>query len=170
MFDHEIPLSKAGPVTIIHGPNGFGKTVILRMIAALAEGTTSTFEHVPFKEFCLTLDDGTARIIRRHTDESDSGKPRIRLESLSRDSEGNIVIVSPSLEHPEVPRNILTQVDRHVPRLQLEGNVWRDPQTGRRYTLTEVLARYPKAGSAIPSRLVKKLLGRACCLSPTTLS
>src|SRR5438094_3360285 len=94
IFDHEIPLHSSERVTIIHGPNGFGKTVILRMIAALAEGTTTTFEHIPFTEFCVTLDDGSARIIRRHfTEEPESGKPRVRLESLVRDIKGKTITV-----------------------------------------------------------------------------
>ena len=43
VFDHEIPLENVDRVTIILGPNGFGKTVMLRMVAALVEGTTSIF-------------------------------------------------------------------------------------------------------------------------------
>jgi len=157
VFDHEIPLNSSERVTIIHGPNGFGKTVILRMIAALAEGTTSTFEHIPFTEFCVTLDDGTARIIRRYAEESDSGKSRVRLESLARDSKGNTVILSPSLIQPEIPRSILNQVDRHVPILRLEGDTWLDSSDGRRYSLAEVLARFPKAGAAIPKKYRPRL-------------
>lgn len=64
LFDHEIPVHSAERVTIIHGPNGFGKTVMLRMIAALAEGDPSIFETTPFSEFRLTLQDDTARVIR----------------------------------------------------------------------------------------------------------
>jgi predicted ATP-binding protein involved in virulence len=43
VFNHEIPINSAERVTIIHGPNGFGKTVTLRMIAAVAEGTNLDF-------------------------------------------------------------------------------------------------------------------------------
>ena len=33
-FDHTIPLHEGG-ITIIHGPNGFGKTMMLRIIEAI---------------------------------------------------------------------------------------------------------------------------------------
>ncbi|MCY4539533.1 MAG: AAA family ATPase [Chloroflexi bacterium] len=35
MFDHEIPLNQESRITIIHGPNGVGKTVFFRLIHAL---------------------------------------------------------------------------------------------------------------------------------------
>jgi predicted ATP-binding protein involved in virulence len=76
VFDHEIPLQNPDRVTIIHGPNGFGKTVMLRMIAAVIEGETSIFEQTPFTEFGVTLDDGTGLSIRRHVStEPERGKP-----------------------------------------------------------------------------------------------
>jgi len=35
LFDHVIPLNMDERITIIHGPNGYGKTAILRMIAGI---------------------------------------------------------------------------------------------------------------------------------------
>jgi ABC-type transport system involved in cytochrome c biogenesis ATPase subunit len=49
VFNHEILINTTERVTIIHGPNGFGKTVMLRMIAAVAEGTTSIFQQTPIR-------------------------------------------------------------------------------------------------------------------------
>lgn len=57
-FDHSIPLTHADRVTLIHGPNGLGKTMMLKMIAALLDGRTQIFERVPFDEFIVCLDDG----------------------------------------------------------------------------------------------------------------
>jgi len=34
-FDHDIPMKMDDRITIIHAPNGFGKTAILRMIHGL---------------------------------------------------------------------------------------------------------------------------------------
>ena len=65
IFDHEIPLRSAERVTLIHGPNGFGKTVMLRMIAAFFQGDTSVFRHTPFDEFAVAFDDGSSYTVRR---------------------------------------------------------------------------------------------------------
>ena len=48
-FDHSIPLINPDRVTIIHGPNGYGKTVMLKMITSIIRGDTSIFEHVPLQ-------------------------------------------------------------------------------------------------------------------------
>ena len=44
MFDHEIPLNQESRITIVHGPNGVGKTVLLKMIDSLFN---YEFRHVP---------------------------------------------------------------------------------------------------------------------------
>lgn len=65
LFDHEIPLNREERITIIHGPNGFGKTIVLRMIAALASGQYSIFEEVPFETFSIEVDAGQRLVVER---------------------------------------------------------------------------------------------------------
>ena len=57
MFNHTIPLNLDERVTIIHGPNGYGKTMLLRMIHALASKGKST-QIAPFEQFIITWTDG----------------------------------------------------------------------------------------------------------------
>jgi ATPase subunit of ABC transporter with duplicated ATPase domains len=141
VFDHEIPLQNRDRVTIIHGPNGFGKTVMLRMIAAVLEGQTEIFEQTPFDEFSLTLDDGTARIVRRHVStEAERNKPRVRLELQTRDDKGHIETVSQSLETGEVPQGVLERIDSNVPSpYMLTAGGWQIRSEGHLYTLGEIL-------------------------------
>ena len=35
MFDHEIPLNQESRITIVHGPNGVGKTVLMELVHSL---------------------------------------------------------------------------------------------------------------------------------------
>jgi predicted ATP-binding protein involved in virulence len=58
LFDHEIPLNLGERITIIHGPNGFGKTIVLRMLAALISGKYDLFREVPFETFAVESDEG----------------------------------------------------------------------------------------------------------------
>ena len=58
IFDHEIPLNLESGVTIIHGSNGVGKTIILEMIRALLSGTSEIFLRVPYEEFSLAFQSG----------------------------------------------------------------------------------------------------------------
>ena len=60
IFDHEIPMDKPEGVTIIHGPNGYGKTVMLKMISAACEGDAEIFKSSPFEESKIESADGSA--------------------------------------------------------------------------------------------------------------
>jgi predicted ATP-binding protein involved in virulence len=64
MFDHTIFLNVDERITIIHGPNGFGKTAILRLLDTLFSQSTgsqsnSALRTIPFEEFRVCFDDGT---------------------------------------------------------------------------------------------------------------
>lgn len=59
IYDHSISLRVDERVTIIHGPNGVGKTVILKLLAALFSGRLHEFGRVPLDRFEVQLTDGT---------------------------------------------------------------------------------------------------------------
>ena len=56
VFDHEIPLNQDSRITIMHGPNGFGKTILLTMLNGLFNSSYRVFKEVPFEEFRVYLD------------------------------------------------------------------------------------------------------------------
>ncbi|MBA4312721.1 MAG: excinuclease [Chlorobiaceae bacterium] len=58
IFTHEIGLKSDERITIIHGPNGVGKTVILTMINSFFCGRYGIFQSIPFEEFSIAFDDG----------------------------------------------------------------------------------------------------------------
>jgi predicted ATP-binding protein involved in virulence len=75
LFDHEIPLNLDERITIIHGPNGFGKTIVLRMVAALISGEYSLFSEVPFASFTAESDSGLQlQVDRKEVPERDEAK------------------------------------------------------------------------------------------------
>ncbi len=48
MFDHEIPLNQESRITIVHGPNGVGKTVLLRLVHGLFNYDYMYIASIPF--------------------------------------------------------------------------------------------------------------------------
>ena len=64
-FDHEIELSSDDRVTIIIGPNGFGKTMILRILNALFNSSTRSLENLPFQRLEISFDDSSALSVNR---------------------------------------------------------------------------------------------------------
>ncbi|MGH9832243.1 MAG: AAA family ATPase, partial [Blastocatellia bacterium] len=73
VFDHSIPLNLEERITIIHGPNGFGKTALLRLIDGLFNSGYSHLRSIPFTEFCVEFDNRSSlRVEKSRTD--DGGK------------------------------------------------------------------------------------------------
>ncbi|MDE2821441.1 MAG: AAA family ATPase [Chloroflexota bacterium] len=69
IFDHEIPLNQDSRITIIHGPNGVGKTVLMRMIDGLLRRDYQVFVEVPFKEFKVQTDNDEEYKVSKQPDE-----------------------------------------------------------------------------------------------------
>ena len=52
IYDHDIHLKLDNRVTLLHGPNGVGKTVVLGMIDALLGRGLGYIRGIPFSRFC----------------------------------------------------------------------------------------------------------------------
>lgn len=74
VFDHEIPLHQDPRITILHGQNGVGKTVVLRLLHGLLSGHYAALRSVPFTSFAIELDDGSE--VRVEKIEAPSAPPR----------------------------------------------------------------------------------------------
>jgi len=69
LYDHEIPFNLTDRVTILHGPNGVGKTTVLRMIDDLATFDFAVFIEVPFRVWRVVLEGGGSIEVRHGGDE-----------------------------------------------------------------------------------------------------
>jgi len=59
-FNHSIQLNTEERITIIHGPNGFGKTALLRLVDGLLNLHYSQLRSIPYDEFRVDFDDRSA--------------------------------------------------------------------------------------------------------------
>lgn len=69
IFDHVIPLNMDERITIIHAPNGLGKTAILRILNGFFNNRYSELRSIPFRKFQVEIDDGNFIEIVRNTEE-----------------------------------------------------------------------------------------------------
>ncbi len=60
IFDHTISLNTEERITIIHGPNGFGKTILLQMLNGLFNSRFAQFRSIPFRKFEVRFEEGSA--------------------------------------------------------------------------------------------------------------
>ena len=64
IYDHRIDLNLRDRVTLLHGPNGVGKTSVLRMVDALLRNDFACFKRIPFARFLLGFADGSTLELR----------------------------------------------------------------------------------------------------------
>lgn len=141
IFDHEIPLNQESRITIIHGPNGFGKTTLLSMIHGLFNGNLWVFYDVPFGEFCAELDTGIRIIVVRDKSDSDSEESRL---TIMRESDGKSVGKPYDLTGRTDYRGRIQSVAASKPDLNhVQSDLWLDFDTGAVSTTQELLDVYP---------------------------
>ncbi|MEC4868685.1 MAG: AAA family ATPase, partial [Jaaginema sp. PMC 1078.18] len=78
IFNHKITLNNEERITIIHGPNGFGKTAILRLIDGFFNSHYFKLRKIPFSQFEIKLSNNeTIEIVKELTDYKNSSSPEI---------------------------------------------------------------------------------------------
>lgn len=139
LYDHEITLKHDERVTILHGPNGVGKSVLLRLIASYFNGQFQEFTHLPFSIFEMDLTDGSSVSIT-YNDSPKGASTRGALEF--RISNGASPI---SFEMPVTVASdrVATQIERSSPFLSKVGDgLFIDMRSSQRLTSEEVIERY----------------------------
>jgi predicted ATP-binding protein involved in virulence len=157
-FDHTIPLTNNDRITIIHGPNGFGKTVMLKMIAALVENDIGYFMSIPFTEFRILLFDGSIGVIRRVFDDDDKRKlPKIEISLV--DANGMSLRTNRDLKIAAIPKQFLDHIDNMVPSPYTRSrDGWINRTTGEFMSLNDIMEIFPNLKKNLPKKFRKNIL------------
>jgi predicted ATP-binding protein involved in virulence len=90
IFDHEIPMKLEEHITIIHGPNGYGKTIILKLLNALFNYRYRIISNIPFKELSIEFDDSSTfwlkKNIESNKNKEENNKYDLKFEYVEPDS------------------------------------------------------------------------------------
>lgn len=147
VFNHEISMFVDDRITIIHGPNGFGKTTILKMVDALFNSRFYSLSTIPFKEFKVIFDNESIIKVTK-SGKTDSKTKSHRVSQLiitytQNDTNEELSFQTNrvrDIEDIEFPMSI---IERTVPQLTRVGaNVWRDMVDDEILPLEEVIERY----------------------------
>ena len=162
-FDYHIPLNTSDNITIIHGPNGCGKTWILKLVNAIFSLDYSTIGSAPFGAIEVLFSDGGHFTVRRQVEEhSYFYDPSIRFrpqgprrttlkfnyhsKRTKRPKEFSMPIGS--FSRTRLSNQQMLQIRREFPQLrQIGASRWRDLSMGAILTTEEVTERY---GRVIP--------------------
>lgn len=145
-FTHEIPLHLKDHVTIIHGPNGFGKTMILRMINAFFNHAPIALANIPFRKLCLDFDDRSVVSVHRKKREGikEQGDVKTDIE-ISYTKRGKTPLRFTPKSHIDLEqlRFPVGMIENLIPELdQVGAQIWRHRGMGVMLSLEEVLDRY----------------------------
>lgn len=151
IFDHAIPLNTNERITIIHGPNGFGKTAILRILNGFFNSRYSELRAIPFDRFQVEFDNSQIIEIERNSKGfQETGRVEIVFHFHKPKSKSLFfpleqVKVSPDMSFP------VGVLDDVVPGLErIDARKWLFIPTEEILSLEEVVERF---WDSLPTRL-----------------
>ena len=167
MFDHEIPLNQESRITIIHGPNGVGKTALMRMVYGLLRRDYQVFVELPFKEFSIITKNGAKcgefRVVKKNfeerNDEDNSDEDNSDEDNSDDEARTNYPFeishyrsgklkegpISPRRFREDDPRErrLISRTLQRMHGLEhLGSNRWLDPRIGDIMSMQEAVEKY----------------------------
>ena len=140
-YDHDIHLNLNDRVTLLHGPNGVGKTVILELIRALLEGHFDYIWRIPFSRLSLSFHDGS--MIELLANHGTDGDDRPHLLTLTR----NGMRESASVGRPSRAAFIAANFEYLHPHPNI-AHTWVDIRDGEVLSSSQVVSRYGRVLSS----------------------
>lgn len=149
IFNHEIPLNMDDRITILHGPNGFGKTIILTMLNDFFHSRYFVFKKTPFSEFRIDFDNNSSIKIIKNIDDSENENEKNNLTlkfqenhstpeefTLNLNKRNSRFEIEKKLPIINILDDIIPELDRIGPRS------WLYIPTGEELSLEDVLERF----------------------------
>lgn len=147
LYTHQVTL-KEDRVTVIHGPNGVGKTVLLKLTDGFLRGRYNEIVRVPFKTFEILFDNNSVATVAIEHEAGGPKKVHVTFEPSAQPAE-TITLEGESLNTDRIAQ----QVAEASPYLSQVGpEVWVDRRTDEVLSVDEVVAR---ASEFTPKELKK---------------
>lgn len=135
-FNHVIKF-KDENITIVTAPNGYGKTICLKVIDSIFNRKLSFLCDLQFRTIELYTSNGTLEITKSNDDE------RSRSITLGHSNESESHEYSREFELSKSKKLSIHGIDIHVPFLQRVGpREWEDHRTEEIYTFEEVIENF----------------------------
>ncbi len=157
IFNHTVPLNYDEHITLIHGPNGFGKTILLSIINSLFNTEYSKLRHIPFNKVTLLFDDDCVLQMDKITQCNLEGNlihdenANIMLRYLKNNEViGEHILTPLKLSSFREVRNFLLH---EIPGLdRIDSETWIYYPTGEQLSFEAIVYRFR---NSIPSELIK---------------
>ena len=136
LYDHHVTLNEER-VTVIHGPNGVGKTVFLKLTNAFMRGRYVEMARVPFRSMEVLFGDDSLAIVETEGDSVPWKRMRLSLISVNGEKQSSIV-EGEVLNSQKIVRQI---VEAHPFISQVGPEEWVDRRTEEVFGFEELSLR-----------------------------
>lgn len=141
-YSHDVPLHLDERVTIIHGPNGVGKTVLLRLTAALLSGRFTQFSSIPFTTFEVSLSDGSTYGVKKPAADGEDKQDISALFYWRNDNDDIQEFSVKGGDQSDIFR-LAARIESEVPWLiRFASNQYADRRTEEALTAWDVVSKY----------------------------
>lgn len=153
IFNHIIPLNLDEKVTIIHSPNGFGKTAILKLLNDLFSQKNRALRTTPFNEFRVDFEDGSYFRVTSNFENASEDSPKNKAkkdftrkitfyfrEHDNGERNFSLKTLSTRTFRDTFPYSVIEHVIPEADRIGV--NSWRMTSTGEILSVEEILERY----------------------------
>lgn len=147
LYNHDVELRIADRVTILHGPNGVGKTALLRLIAGLFTGRYSDFTKYRFARLGVELTDGSSITVQPSDKHGSSERNEFELKISHEISGKKTQIAEVDLGGGDIAGWAARYASEDPYLMHLSEDRWYDRRSGDELTAVEVFHRYGEAGS-----------------------
>lgn len=151
IYDHHFNLELDERVTLLHGPNGVGKTTILKMVDALLTERFGYLRTVPFDRLRLGFQDGAELEVRKDSAEDDPDVGTVRLMA-------NGQWISESIRFTASRAEAIAAQNEYL--MPAGDNTWVDLRDDEWLTEAEVVRLYSPRYPSEPSRTTAPPAGK----------
>ena len=143
VFNHEIPLNTKDHITIIHSPNGYGKTILLSLVNAIFSSQYQKLRSIPFNELSIYFDNKSNLCLKRN-----GSVEKIKKKKLENEEQLTIALYKPPSKPKIHPASFYIETDdltRYFFEVGLEratDRTWLYLPTEEELTFTEIFNRF----------------------------
>ena len=143
IYNHRVVLNADERITIIHGPNGVGKTVFLGLTTAVLTNRMTRYLEVPFSTLSVSFDDGSVLSLKKETELKDrrqaqgstSNKMVYRWKNKKQEESFE--------DSPHSAEEMALRVAKEIPFVfRVGADQWMDDRAEMVLTTEELLAQY----------------------------
>lgn len=131
IYDHDVVLNANERMTVVHGPNGVGKTVLFKLVQDLLAGSGVDLLKYPFQECRVEFTNAATLVAKR-----DAKGSTVQVSSSRGQTKEDTTIDAKSFS------KLAHRLEQRLPIHQMGPDLWIDPETDERLNSFEVVSRY----------------------------